>query len=255
MDYLDGDGLPFVGTRLTAGNPLYATFDSVSNKTRINRFKSTEDAIIDAVILTGGDTGSSECTKLLIRFRIQRPPVIGDKFSSRHGQKGVCSQKWPAIDMPFSESGIQPDIIINPHAFPSRMTIGMFIESLAGKAGALHGIAQDATPFTFNENYSAADHFGEQLLKAGYSYHGNEPMYSGITGQEFKVDIYLGVKGLMTFLLNLYRWYFTNVFVIWSQINTKFVVRGRFTRLLNSLLKVESVLVGFVSGRWNVIRC
>lgn len=86
--------------------------------------------------------------KLHIKLRIPRPPTIGDKFSSRHGQKGVCSQRWPAVDMPFSESGMQPDIIINPNAFPSRMTIGMFVESIAGKAGGLHGIAQDATPFT-----------------------------------------------------------------------------------------------------------
>ena len=95
--------------------------------------------------------------------------------------------------MPFSESGIQPDIIINPHAFPSRMTIGMFVESLAGKAGALHGIAQESTPFKFDENYTASDYFGEQLRIAGYNYHGNEPMYSGITGEEFHADIYLGV--------------------------------------------------------------
>jgi DNA-directed RNA polymerase I subunit RPA2 len=96
--------------------------------------------------------------------------------------------------MPFSESGIIPDVIINPHAFPSRMTIGMFIESLAGKAGALHGIAQDATAFKFNEDHAAADFFGEQLRAAGYNYYGNEPMYSGITGEEFKADIYLGVR-------------------------------------------------------------
>ncbi|KAJ3080886.1 DNA-directed RNA polymerase I subunit rpa2, partial [Rhizoclosmatium hyalinum] len=106
---------------------------------------------------------------------------------------GVISQKWPTVDMPFSESGMVPDVIINPHAFPSRMTIGMFVESIAAKSGALHGHAQDATPFQFNEDNSAADFFGKELVKAGFNYHGNEPMYSGITGQEFKADIYLGV--------------------------------------------------------------
>ncbi|KAI5297655.1 hypothetical protein KEM56_004642, partial [Ascosphaera pollenicola] len=116
-----------------------------------------------------------------------------DRTPARHGQKGVCSQLWPNIDMPFSETGIQPDVIINPHAFPSRMTIGMFVESLAGKAGALHGLAQDSTPFTFSEENTAGDFFGEQLLQAGYNFHGNEPMYSGVTGREFAADIYFGV--------------------------------------------------------------
>ena len=95
--------------------------------------------------------------------------------------------------MPFSESGMQPDVIINPHAFPSRMTIGMLVESMAGKAGAMHGIAQDATPFQFTEEDTAVEYFGEQLKAAGYNYYGNEPMYSGITGQEFAADIYFGV--------------------------------------------------------------
>jgi DNA-directed RNA polymerase I subunit RPA2 len=103
----------------------------------------------ELIHLVGGDAGDTELQKVHITLRITRSPVIGDKFSSRHGQKGVCSQKWPSIDMPFSESGIQPDIIINPHAFPSRMTIGMFVESMAGKAGAMHGLAQDATPFQY----------------------------------------------------------------------------------------------------------
>ena len=120
--------------------------------------------------------------------------MIGDKFSSRHGQKGVASQKWPQVDLPFSESGIQPDVIINPHAFPSRMTIGMFIESMAGKAGALHGSAVDSTPFKFDEqSQTAVDFFGDQLKKAGYNYYGNEPLYSGITGTELSCDIFIGV--------------------------------------------------------------
>ena len=82
--------------------------------------------------------------------------------------------------MPFSESGISPDVLINPHAFPSRMTIGMLIESMAGKAGALHGMYQDSTPFNFHEKDRAIDHFGEQLRASGYHYYGSEPLYSGI---------------------------------------------------------------------------
>jgi len=95
--------------------------------------------------------------------------------------------------MPFSESGMQPDVIINPHAFPSRMTIGMFVESIAAKAGAMHGLAQDGTPFNFSEDDTPLEYFGEQLKSAGYNYYGNEPMYSGITGEEFHADIYIGV--------------------------------------------------------------
>lgn len=79
----------------------------------------------------------SSCLSILqanIRFRHTRNPIIGDKFSSRHGQKGVCSQLWPDIDMPFSGvTGMRPDLIINPHAFPSRMTIAMLLESVAAK--------------------------------------------------------------------------------------------------------------------------
>ena len=190
---LDVDGLPFVGDLLTKGSPLYAAYNDATGRTLVKRFKGDEAAYVDTVRLIGSDAGDSECQKVQIMFRVPRSPVIGDKFSSRHGQKGVCSQKWPAVDMPFSESGMQPDVIINPHAFPSRMTIGMLIESMAGKAGAMHGISQDATPWTFNEHDTPVNFFGEQLRAAGYNYMGNEPMYSGITGQELRADIYLGV--------------------------------------------------------------
>jgi DNA-directed RNA polymerase I subunit RPA2 len=161
--------------------------------THFEKYKEGEDCFVDEVRVIGSENGNEVAQTISIKLRIPRQPIIGDKFSSRHGQKGVCSQKWPAIDMPFSESGIQPDVIINPHAFPSRMTIGMFVESLAGKAGALHGLAQDSTPFRFDEENTAGDYFGHQLMKAGYNYHGNEPMYSGITGEEFNCDIYIGV--------------------------------------------------------------
>ncbi|KAK0529859.1 hypothetical protein OC842_004106 [Tilletia horrida] len=190
---LDVDGLPFVGSKMYAGQILCAYFDEVRGKTTLKKYKGDEVGYIDVVRLIGTDSGDSELQKVQFTIRIPRAPVIGDKFSSRHGQKGVCSQKWPAVDMPFSESGMQPDVIINPHAFPSRMTIGMLIESMAGKAGAMHGLAQDATPWTFSEDDTPVDFFGEQLKAAGYNYVGNEPMYSGITGEEFAADIYLGV--------------------------------------------------------------
>ncbi len=201
---LDEDGLPHIGMMVKEGDIIAAsqsvTLDTSTGKlvnkdgeTRIHKYKDPETAFVEEVRVLGSENGIDPCQAISIKFRIPRSPVIGDKFSSRHGQKGVCSQKWPAIDMPFSESGIQPDVIINPHAFPSRMTIGMFVESLAGKAGALHGLAQDSTPFRFDEENTAGNYFGHQLMKAGYNFHGNEPMYSGITGKEFAADIYVGV--------------------------------------------------------------
>jgi len=199
---LDKDGLPKVGVRLNTGDPMYAYVDDVTGVVKVAPYKGMEIAYVDQVLLvgklinfsiTGGDSETEPLQKIHIKLRIPRPPIIGDKFSSRHGQKGVISQKWPTIDMPFSESGIVPDVIINPHAFPSRMTIGMFIESLAGKSGALQGKPKDSTPFQFDEDHPPSDYFGQELAAAGFNYYGNEPMYSGVTGQEFKADIYIGI--------------------------------------------------------------
>ncbi|ODV58459.1 DNA-directed RNA polymerase I core subunit RPA135 [Ascoidea rubescens DSM 1968] len=190
---LDADGLPIIGVMVNEGDPVVAYYDDTLGKTKCKTYHSSEAAYIEEVKLVGDDNVDQESQIITIKYRIPRHTQIGDKFSSRHGQKGTCSRRWPTVDMPFSESGIQPDVIINPHAFPSRMTIGMFVESLAGKAGALQGIAQDATPWKFDETDTPADFFGEQLLKSGFNYHGNEPMYSGVTGEEMRADIYIGV--------------------------------------------------------------
>ncbi|KAF2760155.1 putative DNA-directed RNA polymerase I subunit beta, partial [Pseudovirgaria hyperparasitica] len=203
-EIIDVDGLPIVGAKIKQGDPIAAyhnvsydaathTYINNDQETHIEKYKDDEDAFIEEVRLIGSEDGNTPCQTLSIKLRIPRSPIIGDKFSSRHGQKGVCSQRWPSTDMPFSESGIQPDVIINPHAFPSRMTIGMFVESLAGKSGALHGLAQDSTPWRWSEDHTAVAFFGDQLRRAGYNYYGNEPMYSGITGEELAADIYIGV--------------------------------------------------------------
>jgi len=192
---LDADGLPPVGTLVREGDPLYAVYDTVTGKTKVIKHKGSEPAYVEAVAVLGADAKapSSLVQKASIRLRINRNPVVGDKFSSRHGQKGVMSILWPQRDMPFTEGGMTPDIIINPHAFPSRMTIGMLTESMAGKAGSVHARFQDSTPFRFSERHRAVDFFGEQLRAAGYQYHGSEPMYSGITGEQLHADIFVGV--------------------------------------------------------------
>jgi DNA-directed RNA polymerase I subunit RPA2 len=103
---------------------------------------------VEQVALIGSGKGDRVPQRANIMMRYNRNPVIGDKFSSRHGQKGVLSILWPDTDMPWcAGTGIRPDLIINPHAFPSRMTIGMLVESMGSKAGAMAGQFVDATPF------------------------------------------------------------------------------------------------------------
>ena len=202
VESLDDDGLPPVGLHVAGGDPYYCVVDTEEGTAKPGIHKGTEPAVVDAVKILG--TKDNCLQKAKIRLRYNRNPIVGDKFSSRHGQKGVLSIKWPAEDMPFTESGLVPDIIINPHAFPSRMTIGMLCESMAGKAGSLHGVFQDSTPFRFHEGGKegentpedgtrAVDYFGEQLRKAGYAYGGSETLYSGTSGREMKADIFIGV--------------------------------------------------------------
>jgi DNA-directed RNA polymerase beta subunit len=185
------DGLPEPGTFLASGTTMCVSYDPLKDAFREHPYKKKEDAYVEEVRIIAN--GSSRIQHIRIKLRHDRSPTIGDKFSSRHGQKGVLSIKWPQRDMPFSQTGITPDVIINPHAFPSRMTIGMLIESAAGKAGALRGVFQDATPFQFNDKHRAVDKFGAELRASGYSYYGSERLYSGIYGTEMEAEIFIGV--------------------------------------------------------------
>ena len=202
-DELDYDGLPFEGAVMEIGGALCCLVDTVTGEHRIIKHKDNERVYVETVriigttgkIITNKGTSSDKPTlrKVSITLRYPRKPVIGDKFSSRHGQKGTLSVLWPQENMPFSESGMSPDVLINPHAFPSRMTIGMLIESMAGKSGSMHGMFQDSTPFMFHEKNRIVDYLGEQLVAAGYNYCGSEPLYSGISGKLMKAEIFIGV--------------------------------------------------------------
>ena len=182
---LDADGLPPVGYHVAKGDPLYVTYDRTARSHKTHKYKDSEPSIVEEVRVVGPG-------KISIKLRYNRNPQVGDKFATRSGQKGVCSVLWPHRDMPFTESGMVPDILFNPHGFPSRMTIGMMLEGIAGKAGALHGTFQDSTPFRFHEGQRAVDYFGEHLRAAGYNYYGNEPLYSGTSGLELHADIFVG---------------------------------------------------------------
>ena len=124
---LDLDGLPSVGQRIRKNDALYAVVDDTEKRIKIVPHKEDEECVIDDVRVLG-DASEGQLQKVGIKLRFNRNPVIGDKFASRAGQKGVMSTLYAQENMPFTESGMTPDIIINPHAFPSRMTIGMLIE-------------------------------------------------------------------------------------------------------------------------------
>mmetsp|Transcript_27421 Transcript_27421/g.53486 ORF Transcript_27421/g.53486 Transcript_27421/m.53486 type:complete len:870 (-) Transcript_27421:1247-3856(-) len=156
-------------------------------------YNSSEKGIVDQIKIFSEIENKQNNEKNIIKIRSRRRPLVGDKFASRHGQKGVFSYVYPSADLPFSEIGISPEIIFNPHGFPSRMTIGVILESIIGKTGALDGVFHDTTPFRFGQNRAAIYHFGEKLRKSGFQFFGNEILYSGYSGEPFSMDIFLGI--------------------------------------------------------------
>ena len=136
-------------------------------------------------------TESEEGTRLAkVRIREERMPNIGDKFASRAGQKGTLGILIREQDMPFTGSGMRPDIIINPHAIPSRMTIGQLLETLTGKACALYGAFGDCTAFM--NTGPKEKQFGSLLTRQGFHSSGTEVLYNGMTGEQIQSNIYYG---------------------------------------------------------------
>ena len=148
-------------------------------------FRTTEETYIDKNY-TGRNGDGYNFGK--VRVRIFRKPVLGDKFSSRHGQKGTCGNIIPECDMPYTKDGLRPDIIINPHAIPSRMTIAQLKETLLGKVLLELGMFGDGTSFGNLDIKTIAS----ELINLGYESYGNEVMYDGLTGEQIETSVFIG---------------------------------------------------------------
>ncbi|KAI3635702.1 hypothetical protein MIR68_006340 [Amoeboaphelidium protococcarum] len=198
---LDRDGIAHVGCEIMSGQVYlnkqepkekrsdFAANDSgPSSITYLNSpmsFKSLKSAHIDKVMVSANTESSMN---IKVNIRQTRRPELGDKFASRHGQKGVCGLITPMTDLPFSDQGITPDIVMNPHGFPSRMTVGKMIELLAGKAGVLKGELQYGTAF----GGSRIEDMGKILVDHGFNYGGKDYLTSGITGEPLEAYIFFG---------------------------------------------------------------
>jgi len=149
--------------------------------------KKGQLGVIDKTFITEGEEGDRIAK---VRIREIRIPAMGDKMASRSGQKGTVGLIVPEADMPFTKDGMRPDIIINPHAIPSRMTIGQLVECITGKACAIYGGFGDCT--AFNNKGSKVGMYGEFLCKNGFHSSGNEILYNGMTGEQLESQIYIG---------------------------------------------------------------
>jgi len=150
-------------------------------------YRTVEKSYIDKNYIDRNGDGYKFCK---VRIRAFRKPTIGDKFSSRHGQKGTIGNIIAEEDMPFTADGVKPDIIINPHAIPSRMTIGQLKETLLGKVLVQLGLFGDGTAFGNKE--MSVENISKELVKLGYESYGNELMYDGHNGRQLESSIFIG---------------------------------------------------------------
>ncbi|CAN1173031.1 DNA-directed RNA polymerase III subunit 2 [Linum perenne] len=209
---LDEDGIASPG-QIIRGNDIYVNKESPMDTSKRNssaqgrsatelanmkyrpsmeRYKGIEGepCVVDRVLLSRNN--KDEMTIKLI-VRQTRRPELGDKFSSRHGQKGVCGTIIQQEDFPFSERGVCPDLIMNPHGFPSRMTVGKMIELLGSKAGVSCGRFHYGSAFGEPSGHAdKVDVISETLVRHGFSYNGKDMIYSGITGCPLQAYIFMG---------------------------------------------------------------
>ena len=190
--YLDEHGLIKENTELNDKiilvgkiNSSMATKDVWSDDSV--KTKKGQLGFVDKSFITLGEEGFNVAK---VRVREERLPAIGDKMASRSGQKGTLGLIIKEEDMPFTADGIRPDLIINPHAIPSRMTIGQIVETLFGKLCTTYGAFGDCTSFQVKgSNYST---YGPQLVEQGFHSSGNDILYNGMTGEQLSADIFIG---------------------------------------------------------------
>jgi DNA-directed RNA polymerase II subunit RPB2 len=175
-----------IGLITTASKPVGTTLQAV-HVDGSKMPKKGQLGTVDKTFITEGEEGTRIAK---VRLLEQRIPSIGDKMASRAGQKGTIGLVIPERDMPFTKDGIRPDLIINPHAIPSRMTIGQFVECITGKASAILGGFGDCTAF-LNKG-SKAGVYGELLIQHGFHSSGNELLYNGMTGEQLESEIFMG---------------------------------------------------------------